>query len=118
MLQVAHYLTLLLTTVSVFIAAWTILGPIAAPGGTVFALLVLIVLALLGGQLIKMFGVLLTKVFRVNISMPPLLGTPVRIFSNVVQFLLLINHSLFICIFNPSFSLDDKLIPTNPFQFL
>ena len=44
-------------------------------GGTVFALLVLIVLALLGGQLIKIFGTLLSKIFRVNISLPPLLGT-------------------------------------------
>jgi len=42
---VAHYLTLVLTTSSVFLSAWTILGPIAAPGGTVFALLVLIVRA-------------------------------------------------------------------------
>ena len=90
--QVAHYLTLVLTTSSVFLSAWTILGPIAAPGtvlyctvlyctvlyctvgGTVFALLVLIVLALLGGQIIKLLGGLLTKVFRVNIALPPLLG--------------------------------------------
>ena len=35
----AHSLTLLLTTAAIFLAAWTILGPIAAPGGTVFALL-------------------------------------------------------------------------------
>ena len=39
-----------------------------------FALLVLIVLALLGGQIIKLLGGLLTKVFRVNIALPPLLG--------------------------------------------
>ena len=50
------------------------LGSIAAPGGTVFALLVLIVLALIGGQMIKLCGVALTKIFRVNISLPPLLG--------------------------------------------
>ena len=50
------------------------LGSIAAPGGTVFALLVLIVLALLGGQLIKLVGVTLSKIFRVNIALPPLLG--------------------------------------------
>ena len=76
--KVAHYLTLLLTTSSIFLSAWTILGPIAAPGGTVFALLVLIVLALLGGRIIKIAGSLLSKLFRVNISLPPLLGTPVR----------------------------------------
>ena len=70
----AHLLTLLLVTASIFLSAWTILGPIAAPGGTVFALLVLIILALLGGQLVKYLGVLLSKIFRVNISLPPLLG--------------------------------------------
>merc|ERR1719232_1110928 len=72
--KVGHYLTLLLTTSSIFLSAWTILGPIAAPGGTVFALLVLIVLALLGGRIIKIAGSLLSKLFRVNISLPPLLG--------------------------------------------
>ena len=70
----AHSLTLLLTTAAIFLAAWTILGPIAAPGGTVFALLVLIVLALIGGQMVKYTGVILSKVLRVNISLPPLLG--------------------------------------------
>ena len=44
----AQLLTLSLATFSVFLAARTMLGPIAGPGGTVFALLVLIVLALLG----------------------------------------------------------------------
>ena len=39
-----------------------------------FALLVLIVLALIGGQIVKYTGVILSKVFRVNISLPPLLG--------------------------------------------
>ena len=72
--QISHSLTLLLSTASVFLSAWTILGSIAAPGGTVFALLVLIVLALVGGQTIKLVGVALTKIFRVNISLPPLLG--------------------------------------------
>ena len=44
----AKLLTLTLATFSVFLAARTMLGPIAGPGGTVFALLVLIVLALIG----------------------------------------------------------------------
>ena len=44
----AQLLTLTLATFSVFLAARTMLGPIAGPGGTVFALLVLIVLALIG----------------------------------------------------------------------
>ena len=76
--QISHSLTLLLTTASVFLSAWTILGSIAAPGGTVFALLVLIVLALVGGQIIRLAGVALTKIFRVNISLPPLLGLDER----------------------------------------
>ena len=48
--QCGHCLTLSLAALTVFLAAYTILGPIAAPGGTVFALLVLILLALAGGQ--------------------------------------------------------------------
>ena len=44
----AQLLTLSLATLSIFLAARTMLGPIAGPGGTVFALLVLIVLALIG----------------------------------------------------------------------
>ena len=44
----ANLLTLSLTTLSVFLAARTMFGPIAGPGGTVFALLVLILFALIG----------------------------------------------------------------------
>ena len=58
------------------------LGSIAAPGGTVFALLVLIVLALIGGQVIKLMGVGLSKIFSVNISLPPLLGENCDIIYN------------------------------------
>ena len=47
----AQLLTLTLATFSVFLAARTMLGPIAGPGGTVFALLVLIVLALIGAKI-------------------------------------------------------------------
>ena len=49
----ASLLTLSLTTLSVFLAARTMLGPIAGPGGTVFALLVLIILALIGRRWIQ-----------------------------------------------------------------
>ena len=44
----AHFLTLVFTTITVFLAARTMLGPIAGPGGTVFALFTLILLALIG----------------------------------------------------------------------
>jgi hypothetical protein len=42
-------LTLITVTACIFISCWTMLGPIAAPGGSIFALLVLIILALAGG---------------------------------------------------------------------
>jgi len=71
---IASLLTLSLTTASVFLAARTMLGPIAGPGGTVFALLVLILLALIGGWLVKELGVGLTKISGVTVSLPPLLG--------------------------------------------
>ena len=63
-----------MTTVAIFLSAWTMLGPIAGPGGTVFALLVLILLGLIGGYIIKLFGVLMSKICKVNICLPPLLG--------------------------------------------
>ena len=47
----SHLLTPVLTIYVVFLTARTVLGPIADVGGTVFALLVLILLALLGGKL-------------------------------------------------------------------
>ena len=46
--HLGNLLTLSLTTLSVFLAARTMFGPIAGPGGTVFALLVLILFALIG----------------------------------------------------------------------
>jgi len=42
--------------------------------GTVFALLVLILLALIGGYLVKLLGDLLSHLLGVTISLPPLLG--------------------------------------------
>ena len=72
--QIGFALTLALTTVAIFLSAWTMLGPIAGPGGTVFALLMLILLGLVGGFIIKMFGVVMSKIFGINICLPPLLG--------------------------------------------
>ena len=86
--HLGNLLTLSLTTLSVFLAARTMLGPIAGPGGTVFALLVLILFALIGvyqilrscilpipgGYLVKLLGDLLSRVSGVTVSLPPLLG--------------------------------------------
>ena len=74
--EVANSLTLILTIVAIFITARTVLGPVADVGGTIFALLVLILLALLGGKLVLGLCWLLKKLSKgaVDIKLPPLLG--------------------------------------------
>jgi len=72
--DVATCLTLATTVVAVFFVARTVLGPIAAPGGTIFALLILILLALIGGFFIKTLGLALGKLCNTEIHLPPLLG--------------------------------------------
>jgi len=72
--DVATFLTIAVTVIAVFLVARTVLGPIAAPGGTIFALLVLICLALLGGLLVKLFGIFLGRLAGIDLSLPPLLG--------------------------------------------
>jgi len=72
--EVATTLTLILTIIALFLSARTVLGPIADVGGTVFALLVLILLALIGGKLILAFTWILLKFCKVDIRLPPLLG--------------------------------------------
>jgi len=72
--DVATCLTIMVTVIAVFFVARTVLGPIAAPGGTIFALLILILLALIGGMFIKMLGVAMGKLCGLDIQLPPLLG--------------------------------------------
>jgi len=74
--EAANSLTLILTLVSIFITARTVLGPVADIGGTIFALLVLITLALIGGKLVLGLCWFLTKITKgaVDIKLPPLLG--------------------------------------------
>jgi len=72
--EVATFLTIALTVISVFLMARAVLGPIAAPGGTIFALLVLIVLALLGGLVVKLIGMMIGRLLGIDLSLPPLLG--------------------------------------------
>ena len=74
--EVANSLTLVLTIIAIFITARTVLGPIADVGGTIFALLVLILLALIGGKLILGLCWLISKISngKVDIKLPPLLG--------------------------------------------
>ena len=72
--EVAAPLTLLFTIVAIFLTARTVLGPIADIGGTIFALLMLILVALLGGKLVLMIGWVMHKTCKVDVMLPPLLG--------------------------------------------
>ena len=72
--EVATALTLVFTIVAIFLTARTVLGPIADIGGTVFALLMLILVALLGGKLVLLIGWVIHKTCKVDIRLPPLLG--------------------------------------------
>lgn len=72
--EVSTTLTLILTTLSIFLAARTVLGPIADVGGSLFALLVLILLALIGGKLVHGFHWMFMHFCHVDIHLPPLLG--------------------------------------------
>jgi len=72
--EVATTLTLILTIIAIFCAARAVLGPIADVGGTIFALLMLIVMALIGGKLVLGFSWLIMRFFRVDVRLPPLLG--------------------------------------------
>ena len=74
--EIANTLTLTLTILAVFFVARTVLGPVGDVGGTIFALLVLILLALIGGQLILGFCWLLNKCSKgkIDLKLPPLLG--------------------------------------------
>jgi len=72
--DVATALTIATTVIATFFVARTVLGPIAAPGGTIFALLILILLALIGGMIVKLFGMAMGRLCKVDIQLPPLLG--------------------------------------------
>jgi len=70
----ATLLTLTLTTIIVFASARVVMGQIADVGGTVFALLLLILLALIGGKVITLLSLGVKKLSGLDIQMPPLLG--------------------------------------------
>ena len=72
--EVATTLTLLLTIIAVFATARTVLGPIADVGGTIFALLMLIFTALIGGKLILGLCWILQRYCKIDLRLPPLLG--------------------------------------------
>lgn len=72
--KVATVLTLLVTTVTVFLAARSVLGPLATPGGSIFALLVMILVAMFAGKLLQGFHLLVVSLFKFELHLPPLCG--------------------------------------------
>lgn len=72
--EVATTLTLLLTIIAIFLAFWTMLGPKAFFGGSIFAFLVIIFLSFLSGKLVIAINRFVMKIFKVNIGLPPMLG--------------------------------------------
>jgi NhaP-type Na+/H+ or K+/H+ antiporter len=74
--EVADFLTQAITIILIFVATRTILGEEAGVGGSIFALLILIMVALVGGKFIVGFCWLLKKSSKgiIDIKFPPLLG--------------------------------------------
>ena len=71
---VAVGLTLFLTVFIIFGSARVVLGDIADVGGTIFALLMLIFIALIGGKIIELVSLIIRKFLHIDIHLPPLLG--------------------------------------------
>ena len=72
--RVSTCLTLAVTIIIIFGSARVVMGDIADVGGTIFALLVLILLALIGGKIITLISWCCKKFCKVNLPLPPLLG--------------------------------------------
>jgi len=72
--KVSTCLTLLITIFIVFGSARVVMGKIADVGGTIFALLMLILIALLGGKLMEVISYGIRKYCHFDIRLPPLLG--------------------------------------------
>eukprot|EP00092_Neocalanus_flemingeri_P032689 GFUD01035554.1.p1 GENE.GFUD01035554.1~~GFUD01035554.1.p1 ORF type:complete len:639 (-),score=173.32 GFUD01035554.1:104-2020(-) len=72
--NLARMLTFALTTFAILLAAEAVLGYRAAPGGNIFALLILILFALIGGVLIRIFDLIVHKCCKIDLRLPALLG--------------------------------------------
>ena len=62
--EFANILTLIVSTIGIFFAARVIFGDIADVGGTIFALLVLILLALIGGKCILVISWMIQNISK------------------------------------------------------
>ena len=74
--EFANILTLIVSTIGIFFAARLIFGDIADVGGTIFALLILILLALIGGKCILGISLMIQNISKCcqAIVLPPVLG--------------------------------------------
>jgi len=72
--NLARLLTLAFATFAILLAAEAVLGYRAAPGGNIFALLILILFALIGGVLVRVLDVIIYKCCRIDLRLPALLG--------------------------------------------
>ena len=72
--EVATNLTLIVAVIIIFFCARAVLGTIAAPGGTIFALFILILLSLIAGQIVIQVASWISKLVGIDIKIPPLLG--------------------------------------------
>eukprot|EP00092_Neocalanus_flemingeri_P050709 GFUD01058718.1.p1 GENE.GFUD01058718.1~~GFUD01058718.1.p1 ORF type:complete len:639 (-),score=161.46 GFUD01058718.1:66-1982(-) len=72
--NLAKLLTLCVATFSILLAAKAVLGHRAEPGGNIFALLILILFALLGGVLVRVFDLIIHKCCKIELRIPALLG--------------------------------------------
>ena len=72
----ANFLTLLIIVVAIFSTARTVLGPVADVGGSIFSLLVLVVMSFFGGKLMLGFCFVLNNCLKgeASVKIPPLLG--------------------------------------------
>jgi len=70
----ARLLTLAFATFAILLAAEAVLGYRAAPGGNIFALLILILFSLIGGVLVRVFDWIVDKCCKIDLRLPALLG--------------------------------------------
>ena len=74
--EFANIVTLILSTIGIFVGARVIFGDIADVGGTIFSLLILILFAIIGGKCVQLLSWMIKKMSNCckDINLPPVLG--------------------------------------------
>jgi solute carrier family 9B (sodium/hydrogen exchanger), member 1/2 len=70
----ATFLTLVAAAVAVFLLARTLLGAVAAPGGPIFALMLLTLVCVMAGQAVKIILYLIQEMTGMAATCPPFVG--------------------------------------------